>query len=314
MSIHEHSEFKLGLKPHDKPDDQLLRVRWSLGQIPQFPAEVDNMAGVTLGLDRNDELGDCGPTSGDNHRRIKSKIETGTQVDAALADVLELYAASTTPPFDPVTGANDNGVTMPDLMNAMRKVGLGGEKIVAFGRLQDMSNESIMAAIYIFKAVIFAVDLKVAQQGQTQQDPPKWDWVNNSGEWGGHAIVAAAYRHLTGEVDVGSWARRVITTENFRKYQLMEVWVPIYQSTIDDQNDAVDWGTMAQDFANLTDGTLPPPTNPTPTPAPTPIPNGDAPFPGASAEVARHILASAARAHMSIEDWMNHHFGTYFEL
>jgi hypothetical protein len=315
--IHDHDEFKLGLAPHDKPASQLLEVRWAAGGPPTYPIAVDNMTGVTPGLDRNDELGDCGPTSADNHRRITTKKETGTQINTALSDVLELYAESTNPPFNPLTGANDSGVQMPDLLNAMRKFGVGTEKIVAFGRLRDTSDASIYAAISVFKAVLLAVDLQDAQKQQTNQG--MWDFSPSS-EWGGHAIAAGAYDAQAGVVEVFTWARRVKTTTAFRAHQLWEVWVPLYQSTIDDQNDAVDWQGMADAFKSLTGETLPgaaPAPQPTPTPTPVPqppTPGDDAPFPGASPEVARHIFSTAARGKRSASEWMNNHFKHYFGL
>lgn len=311
----------LGLNAHNLPESKLLEVRWRAGVAPHYPSTLDNMSGVVAGLDRNNELGDCGPTSADNHRRVKTKRELGKQIDSPLADVLELYAESSDPPFNPLTGENDNGVTMPALLNAMRRVGLGGERIVAFGRLRDTSDASIMAAIYVFKAVLFAVDLQRAQDAQSDDINPVWDYVQSSPEWGGHAVVAGAYNAVTETVDVFSWAKRIGTTKDFRDFCLSEVWVPIYQSTIDDAHDAVDWDSMAASYTSLTGETLPastpsPTPEPIPEPAPTPVPAptpGVAPFPGATVEVASHIASSAARAHLSVTDWMNHHFQTYFK-
>ena len=47
------------------------------------------------------------------------------------------------------------------------------------------------AVTSIFGASILAVDLDVAQQGQT--DAGLWDYVARSGTWGGHAIPGGAY-------------------------------------------------------------------------------------------------------------------------
>jgi hypothetical protein len=307
-------QFKLGLVPHNKENHELLEV--TFGASIAFPVVVDNLRGINPALDKNDQLGDCGPTSCDNHRRIKSLLETGKEFDANLDEVLDLYALSTNPPFDKVTYANDNGVMMPDLMNAMRKNGLGSgdrnEKIVAFGRLRDMSDESIMAAIYVFKAVIFAVTLQESQKNQSRSG--YWDW-SQSEDWGGHAIVAGAFDANQGTIDVISWARRIQTTKTFRAHQLDEVWVPIYQSTIDDTKDFVDYATMADQFQRLTGNALPGYTPAPPVQPPAPTPNtGAAPFPGCDPEVASHIVATAARGHRSVEAWLNNHFKHYFHL
>lgn len=52
---------------------------------------------------------------------------------------------------------------------------------------------------------------------------------------------------------------------------------------------------------------------PTPVPTPTPAP-GAAPFPGASAAVAAHIASAASRARLTVTDYQNHHWATYFHV
>lgn len=271
--LHAHDRFKLGLKPHGKPDDQLLAVGWAAGKIPAYEPAVDRISSITIGMDGNDQYGDCGPAACDNHRRIVSKTLLGDEQDATETQVLRLYSDSTQPPFNPITGANDVGVDMATLMDALKKKGLAGRKIVAYGRLKDTSDESVYAAIDLFGAVLFAVDLQQAQQDQSSAVSPVWDFVP-SPDWGGHAVVAGGYNAKTGIVTVGSWGMAVGTTRKFRAEQLAEVWVPIWPELLSDRRfvTSVDVQALAAEFQVLTGGVLP-----LPTPVPVPVPPVPAP-------------------------------------
>jgi hypothetical protein len=271
-----HPTKKLGLNPHGKPDALLLAVHWAAGRVPDHQVAADHMTGVTPGLDGNDRYGDCGPTSVDNHNRITTKFEAGTQIDATLEQVFDLYRASGNPNFNPDTDADDNGVAMDVMLDALRKHGLAGKKILGYGRLADTSDASIMAAIDLFGAVLFAVTLQNAQQ-----DATVWDYQPTP-VWGGHAIAAAAYNAAAGSIDVFSWAERHPTTAAFRKNQLDEVWVPLWPEVVASDTFAqhIAVAELAADFEALTGATFPvSPTPVPPAPTPTPAPVGPTPPP-----------------------------------
>lgn len=330
MGIHDHETLKLGLQPHDKSAEQLLALDWAAGQPPAYAPRRDNLLHVRIGLDANDRFGDCGPTSCDNHRRITKLSLTGVEVDAGLDEVFDLYRRSGNPHFDPATGADDNGVSMPVLLGALRSGGLGGEKIVAYARLRDTSDASLFAAIDYFGAVLLAVSLQTAQQTQSEGPNPIWDY-SSSPDWGGHAVVAAAYDAEAGFVDVGSWGMRVRTTSAFRAKQLDEVWVPIWTDTIGDHRfqEAVDLPTLASLFKDLTGGELPIPTPPAPAPptpepdpapvTPVPVPEPPKPQPGLvlnirDPRVKERVEANANRHGMSPDDYVEAHLQRYYDL
>lgn len=272
--IHDHPYLKLGLAPHGYDDVDLLPLNWLTGAPPAYAPKVDRLAQITTGVLGNDKFGDCEEASCANHDAVNTLYLTGHELIASDAEVLALYAASTKPPFVPATGANDNGTDMVSGMKALLNVGIGGRKIIAYAKLADMSDASIMAAIDLFGAVIFAVDLQVAQQSQTNAGT--WDY-SKSGEWGGHAIVAARYDSATGLIGVRTWGANVDTTPAFRKHQLQEVWVPIWPELVASAGfeAAVDRAALAADFKQLTGGTFPDPNPPAPTPTPTPGPAPD---------------------------------------
>lgn len=313
--IHAHPSKKLGLAPHGKAQDELLHVGWRGGVIPTYEPAVDRLSAITIGLLGNDTYGDCEEVSCANHDAVNTHFLTGHEIDHTEAETLALYAASTKPPFNPTTGANDNGTDMVTGMKALQQAGIGGRKIVAYAKLKDTSDESIYAAIDIFGAVIFAVDLQTAQQ--TQSDT--WDY-KNSPEWGGHAIVAGRYDAASGIITVGSWGKQYGTTKAFRTHQLDEVWVPIWPELLGASRFVgnVDTGQLAADFRSLTGGTLPTPapvpTPPAPGPAPTPPVPSDASFLVAE-DLLSHMATAAKRAGgITVDQWLNDTLHKHFKM
>lgn len=72
-----------------------------------------------------------------------------------------------------------------------------------------------------------------------------------------------------------------------------------------------DWGRLLSEQGDVTIFT--PLTQPAPTPTPTPTPGPGATFP-VSALVAAHIHASALRAKLTDDAWLEHHLRIYFHL
>lgn len=313
QGIHDHPRLKLGLIPHSKSKDELLQIRWAVEPGSVAPTEVDHMT-ITPGLDKNDVWGICGPTSADNINRIITKYETGTQVNAMQTQVNTLYTESSKPPFDPATGANDNGVQNPDLYAAWLKDGLAGEAPIAYGQLADTSDASIALAIDVFGAVTMAVDLQTAQQSQSSAATPVWDY-SKSADWGGHDICIGAISSKTGLADCYSWAEKIAMTEAFRKHQMLELWVPLFESVmLSDKFDLlVDSTAMKSDLSNLTGGKFTWPSAPAPTPTPQPItpPTASLQINLTDADVIARITKVAKG---NVDLWTTKHFASYFKV
>jgi hypothetical protein len=276
----EHPTRKLGRRPpSNKP--ALRLADFATGQVPAHPGAADHFANVTFGLYGNDKYGDCGPTSVANLVRLVSKGLTGTQVSPSQDDVFDLYRRSGNPNFDPATDADDNGVDMQTMLEALLAGGIGDGKggtirPVAFAKVDASSDAELDAAVSIFGGVLWGVDLQVAQQAQTDAHPPKWDY-HKSGEWGGHAILDGRYDESKGIDDVISWGLDVQVTQAFREHQLEEAWVVVWEWNLGDQafQEGVDIQALEQAYEDLTGEKLPVPS-PTPTPTPTPAPSDPA--------------------------------------
>ncbi len=263
---------RLGLKP-DTSAKPKVKLSWKLGVPPASPASADHLAGWTFNMGGNDRYGSCGPTGGANHLQMSRKYLLNLDRSVSLAQVLDLYRRSSCcPPFDPATGANDGGVMMSDLLEAMEQGGLDGDKVVAYASLADKSDASVYASINEFGGVLFAVDLQTAQQAQT--DAGYWDY-RRSASWGGHAILAGKYDKSNSRVWVVTWAKPVYTTAAFRRYQLSEVWLPVWKSAVESGKffANIDKAQFLADYKAITgeDFPVPIPDPPTPVP-PTPVP------------------------------------------
>jgi len=236
------------------------------GVAPAHPATADHFRSLAFGLYANDKYGDCGPTSVANLVRLVSGGLLGTEVQPSQDDVFDLYRRSGNPNFDPTTGADDNGVDMQTMLEALLAGGIGdgrGGKVkpVAFAKVDVSSDDQLTAAVSIFGGSLWGVDLQTAQQTQTDAHPPKWDF-QRTGEWGGHAIVSGAYEAGALE-DVISWATRVETTAAFRRHQLEEAWVVVWPWNLDHPNfqQGVDVKALAAAYKSLTGRDLPLPAD-----------------------------------------------------
>jgi hypothetical protein len=251
--IHDHPTLKLGRKPPSNAPRLKLSSFLDTTAVPVHDPTDDNLLQYPFQLYKNDTYGDCGPTSVGNN---VISVSHGTDVPA-LADVLDLYKRSGNPGFP----ADDNGVIMQDMLNALLAGGLGSRKPVAFAAVDHTNDAEMEAAIYVFDGVLLGVDLETAQQGQTNAGV--WDY-KLSGEWGGHAIYCGKYVAATGRLSVVTWARLVQTTQAFRTHQLDEAWVVVWPEHLN--RPGVDRAALADAFRELTGKTLPLPPAPAPDP------------------------------------------------
>jgi hypothetical protein len=276
---------RLGRRPAD-PDRPVLRFAefWTGATPPAHPSSADHFATIAdWGMYGNDKFGDCGPTSVANYRKLVTKLLLGTELSPSQNDVYDLYKRSGNPNFSPTTGADDNGVDMAVMLDAVQKGGISGTRSLAYAKVDVSSQDECEAAIAIFGGILLGVDLQTAQQSQTDANPPIWDYKRTR-DWGGHAIVAGKYTGAsapkTSDVSVVSWAEVVGTTDAFWAHQVEEAWIVIFPEHLGTTQfiQGIDTGALNNAYMALTGNTGPfvqPPTpvpTPTPTPTPTPVP------------------------------------------
>lgn len=331
--IHDHPHYKTGRRP-PKNAPALFAADFLTGVTPAHPAITDHIAKNEFGLYGNDRYGVCGPTDVANTVRLVSVGLLGQEIKPSQEDVFDLYRRSGNPDFDPNkidpnTGEaqGDNGVDMQTMYEALLSGGIGDGKggtikPLCFAKLDVSNDAELDAAVSIFGSTSWGVNLLTAQQEQTDAQPPKWDYVR-SGEWGGHAVMNGAYDENRKLEDVISWNIRVETTEAFRRRQLEEAWVVIWEWNLDHPafQEGVDLQALADAYHALTGKTIPnlpdptpvPPTpSPTPPPPPAPGGSGDGPFLVGpfSDRVAARLADRAAKRNMTIEQYLTYHIQT----
>lgn len=273
---------KTGLRnPGEKTGDTLKLKDIRTGNVVHSPL-ADHFGKVgDWGLYGNDMYGTCGPTSVANQRKIVSKYLGGVEDSPTLDDVFDLYRRSGNPNFDPATDADDNGVIMQEMLNALLKDGIGKDangnvrKPLAFAEVDVSDPDDVFAAIEIFGSILFGADLKQAQDKQTNEG--LWDYVKGSREWGGHAFVGGRYKDASGtksdRTGIVTWATVVDFTDAFRSHQVQEAWVVIWPENVGTVQfkEGIDGDALASAYQSLT-GKPFPVVEPTPTPEPTPVP------------------------------------------
>jgi hypothetical protein len=311
--IHSHPTRKLGRRPPSNKPALFLSDILS-GVAPAHPAISDHIAKNQFGLYGNDTYGDCGPTSVANLVRLVTVGLLGSEQQPTQNDVFDLYRRSGNPNFDPADpgGPGDGGVDMQTMLEALLAGGIGGIKPLCFAKVDVSSDAELDAAVAIFGGTLWGVNLEVSQQ--TQTDNGEWDYAPSS-DWGGHAIVNGAYDEDTKLEDVVTWAERVKTTATFRRHQLEEAWVVIWQWNIDHPafQEGIDVQALANAYHALTGKTIPDLPAPQPAPAPAPTPPGGGgntgpflvgPF---SDHVASRLAAKAQQRGMTIEQYITYH-------
>jgi hypothetical protein len=248
------------------------------GALPPVPVTADHFGQISdWGLYGNDRFGVCGPVSVANYIKMVTRYLTGTEVSVTQADVFDLYRRSGNPHFDPVTDADDNGVDMQTMLEALTRGGIGGaHQPICFAQVDHTDPAEVRAAVAIFGGVLFGVDLRVAQQAQT--DAGLWDYVPGSQEWGGHAVLCGTYR--SGAVADVTWAMVVGATDAFLAHQLDEAWVVVMPEHLGTTAflQGVDLPAMKEAFTTLTGRPFPGVVPPTPGPDPGPTPQPDRPY------------------------------------
>jgi hypothetical protein len=291
---------RLGLRqPKNAPRLRMSRLLSVTAPLPEHPAAADHLSLVEeWGLYANDQFGDCGPVSVANDIKLATKYLTGTQVDVSLDDVFDLYRRSGNPGFDPKTGADDNGVDMQTMLEALLEGGIAGMKPVAFASVDHTSRDMVDTCISIFGSVLFGAMLDTAQMHQT--DDGLWDFVL-SAPWGGHAFLGGRYFNgQEARTGVVTWGEVVDATDAFLDKQLLEAWVVIWPWHLNSKafQEGVDIQALKEDYLALTGRELVVP----PFPGPQPTPED----PAVAADLA---LVTAA------DRWLKlHHYGHSYDM
>lgn len=185
--------FKLGKLAPKHNDKTLLFSKYLKADAPPPPPEkafyeyaVDPSAILMYG---NDTVGDC-TCAAVAHYIILATAHTGKVFFPDPADVMKMYSAISG--YDPVTGANDDGCAMTDVLNFWQTVGLSGHKILGWAKLDYTNLTALHQGIELFGANYVGVNLPASAQDQFEQKK-NWEFVKKSPIEGGHCILETGF-------------------------------------------------------------------------------------------------------------------------
>jgi hypothetical protein len=166
--------------------------------LPPVPEEVHwGQFVLDIGMMRNDEIGLC-VVAGKAHQIQSWTASKGTlwrPTDQQIVDTYVTLSALDGTPYDPVTGANDDGLAILDALNYWRTQGLWGHKIGAFAEVDAHNPIEVRTAIALFGGVTVGVGLPVSAQDQEywQVDDLTLSGDAEKYSWGGHDMYVSGY-------------------------------------------------------------------------------------------------------------------------
>jgi hypothetical protein len=216
------------------------------------------------------------------------------------ADVLRFYEqCSGYVPGHPDT---DQGAVMQDCLNNWRKVGLSGDRILAFFQISPTNLSEIKAALWLFGGCYVGLNLPASALDQFDAGKA-WDFdphADNTIE-GGHCVHLGAM-DASGLMTVTTWGRTQKVTPAWWDHFVDECWAIASQDWIRDfkSPEGLDTAALNAAFQDMTHQPGPFPVSPTPGPTPTPTPSPTPPPVPPVVTVADQGLASAISA-----SWLN---------
>lgn len=185
--------MKLGkLAPKYHPKTLLLSKYVLADAPPPPPAKVFweyKFDPSKIGMQANDRIGNC-TCAAVAHYITLATAHTGKPVVPEVGDVIEMYSNITG--YNPITGANDNGAAITDVLNYWQTKGLAGHKILAWAKLDYTNPLSLKRGIYIFGANDVGVQLPESAQEQFGRGE-NWEVIPNSPIEGGHCVLQSGF-------------------------------------------------------------------------------------------------------------------------
>ena len=260
-------QFHPGRKKNDGTKPRLLFKRYLT--TVDYPPTVDWLSAVhSWPMYLNDRYGDCTCAAAGHIIQALSTYGQGSTQTISNNDVLAAYEAVSG--FNPLTGENDDGAVMQDVLNYWRKSGIGGHKILAFAEVDVSDIDEVKAAANIFGTVYIGIDFPESAMDQFNDSKP-WDVVKGSPIEGGHAINVGFYD--TNTYRVVTWGEVQEMTQAFWDKYVEEAWIVITPEWLNEQGQSpggLDLYSLGEDLAELTGGANPFPAPP-PAPNPTPV-------------------------------------------
>lgn len=181
---------KLEPKPHR---NTLSFAKYLTPILPIPPFRINReyeILGPDWGMFGNDTIGDC-TCAAVAHLVMQFTKAAGSLVTPKLADVIGMYSAVSG--YDPVTGENDNGAAMTDVLARWQSVGLSGHKILGWAAIDPQNVTHRRLGVWLFGGVFTGAQLPAIAQSQFTAQVPWEAVVDDGGIEGGHAFPETGY-------------------------------------------------------------------------------------------------------------------------
>jgi len=213
-------------KPYTRLEKPRLVIEHFLdtSALPPPPAVVDRASKVSSWpMYGNDTIGDC-TCATIGHEVQAWTAFAGNEVTLPESDIIKAYSAISG--YNPVTGANDNGANVQDVLNYWRKTGVGGHKIGGFAQLSSLDNMTLAKqCLEIFGTVYLGINVPQSAMNQFNAGEP-WSYIGDQNIVGGHAIPVQRWEtHVNGEIEVVTWGQVQRMTRGFWWNYVEEAWV-----------------------------------------------------------------------------------------
>jgi hypothetical protein len=223
---------KLGKQPaRYDPRTFMMATYLAPKNLPSAPPTVDYSKQITTWeMMVNDRVGDC-TCAAAGHMILEWTTNAENPYVPGDQQILAAYSAITG--YDPVTGANDNGAVVLDVLNYWRKEGVADHKITAYVGLELKNHSDLKDAVYLFENAYLGVLLPRTAQGQKVWSVPPGGPAGQGapGSWGGHAVPVVAYDARG--VTVVTWGSLLRMTWTFYDTYCDEAFAVLSQDIID---------------------------------------------------------------------------------
>ena len=204
-------KYKLGKLPAKK-DPSILKFSTYFKQIPKIPSIIDWTIKCNNPWDmlKNDVVGDC-TIAGAAHNIMVWTANVSKEVTISDNQVITEY--SNVCGYDPLTGDNDNGCYLLDVIKRWKDIGLFDHKINHYCVVDYNNKDEILASMYLGGGLCIGVQLPQSATDFKEM----WDFVPTDKIVGGHCVilVAATPHYLT----CITWgAKQKLTWKFLQKY------------------------------------------------------------------------------------------------
>lgn len=178
----------------------------------------------------NDQIGDCTCACA-GHMEQNWTAHTFGMQNPRDDQIISAYSAVSG--YDPLTGANDNGAAITDVLSYWASTGIAGRKILAWAEIDQANLDAVKQAIFLFGGI--DIGFSVPQSAMDQFDAGQsWTVIPQSSIEGGHSVPILGYG--SAGCTCVTWAKLQPMTWDFFKTYCDEAYAIITQ----------DWLTKAQ--------------------------------------------------------------------